>query len=188
VDEGLKKRLVGATVLISLIVIFVPMLLEQEPVIETGIYRTNVPPVPDQEFPSRVLPLQREEVAAPPVSEITAEEKPEGRIDRGEEPAVTEQAPDDKPATEPVKPREGLSAWVIQVGSFSDRGNAEKLVGQLREQKFSAFMEQVDIKGKTLFRVHVGPEIDRQLAEEMLARVNRAIEPLKLKGSLKSYQ
>ena len=65
VDEGLKKRLIGATVLVSLVVIFVPMLLQNEPVMEKGIDRTNVPPRPEGEFTSRILPLESEQLSLP---------------------------------------------------------------------------------------------------------------------------
>jgi len=200
VDEGLKRRLVGATVLVSLVVIFVPMLLEDEPVIETGIYKTNIPPQPAQSFPEGVLPGDDQELAVPPLEQrpriVPLAPPPPARV---AEPAETTAPPMPEdgqqaeqqatPAAEPapVQPREGLSAWVVQVGSFSKRENAEKLVQQIREMKYEAFMEQASVNEQTVFRVKVGPEIDHALAEKMLQALNKELEPLNLKGTLKSY-
>jgi len=61
------------------------------------------------------------------------------------------------------------------------------LIVQLRGKSFSADIEQASVKGRTMYRVLVGPEVDRKRAEAMLARLNREVEALKLKGKLKSY-
>ncbi len=170
-EEGLKRRLVGATVLVSLIVIFVPMLLEGEPVVEVGIFKSNVPTQTDDDFSSRVLPLASTVVTPAPLID-----------DR------TEEAEASAKPKKPSKPRVGLSAWVIQVGSFSNRDNAEGLVEKLQAKKFPAFLEQTEVEGKTLFRVRVGPEIDEKLAQKLLKNLNKTLKPLKLKGSLKKYR
>jgi len=194
-DEGLKRRLIGATVLVSLVVIFVPMLLQHEPVLEQEIHKSNIPPRPDRDFRSRVVPSESEQLALPP--------KEIARIQAEERPSLTEQKKTPPPPSRPVsgqtgqagsrtspavvEPRVGLSAWIIQVGSFSKRENAEKLIVQLRGKSFSADIEQASVKGRTMYRVLVGPEVDRKRAEAMLARLNREVEALKLKGKLKSY-
>lgn len=191
-DEGLKKRLVGATVLVSLVVIFVPMLLEDEPVVETGIYKTNIPPKPARDFSSRVIPTEDEQLAIPPAShrpQIVPLQPPPAPVvvekpEPAPSPSTTEPA---APASPVVEPREGLTAWVIQVGSFSSRDNAEKLVQQIRDLKYAAFMEQADVDGKTVYRVKVGPEVDRKLADKMLSSLNNDLKPLNLKGTVKSY-
>jgi len=200
VDERLKKRLVGATVLVSLVVIFVPMLLEDEPMVETGIHETNIPPKPERDFSSRVIPAEDEKLSVPPVSRrpqiVPLKPPPAPAVVKKTEPptlsAPAEQV-ETKPAEQPemkppaVEPREGLTAWVIQVGSFSNRDNAEKLVQQIREMKYAAFMEQADVDGKTHYRVKVGPEVDRKLADKMLVSLNKDLKALNLKGTVKSY-
>ncbi|MBA3660570.1 MAG: SPOR domain-containing protein [Gammaproteobacteria bacterium] len=50
------------------------------------------------------------------------------------------------------------SAWVIQMGSFKSKNNAVKLVNQLREKGFKAFIQQVDTSIGNSTRVFVGPE------------------------------
>lgn len=168
-DDGLKKRLIGAAVLASLAVIFVPMLFEAPP--------PEVPELP---------PLPKK----PPASDFASE------MLQQDIPAVTPLAPSQPPAVivpldEPVapppesaslpqvaseteqQPRTGLTAWVVQVGSFSSQENAEKLVGKLREAGLPApDAELVDIRGKRYYRVRVGPVVERSEADSMVARVN----------------
>ena len=164
-DEGLKKRLIGAVVLASLAVIFVPMLFDEPP--------PQPPPLPP--LPSK-----------PPVNDFASE------MLREEVPAVTPLAPQAPPAEyveivslasspaavsapepAPAKPRTGLTAWVVQVGSFSSQENAEKLVEKLREAKLpTPDPDPVDLRGKRYYRVRVGPVVERSEAEAMLEQVN----------------
>jgi DedD protein len=51
-------------------------------------------------------------------------------------------------------------AWVVQVGSFSSRANAEHLARQLRAQGFEVSVSQSS-SGRHLFRVRVGAAHDR---------------------------
>lgn len=190
-DEGLKKRLIGATVLVSLVVIFVPMLLEEEPVVSTELEENVIPQRPEDNFSSRVLPLETEDLSKPQ----SVETKP---VQEAPKPAPVQQAAQKEPEqnTEPKPaaaekkepaPRVGLSAWVIQVGSFSQRSNADNLVKDLQANKYAAFTDQVDVKGEILHRVLVGPEVDKKRAEQMLAKLNKYLKAKKLTGTLKSY-
>ena len=181
-DDGLKKRLIGATVLVSLVVIFVPMLLEKEPIVSTELEGDIIPEKPENNFSSKVLPLETEDLSKPSVDEPTPEEE----VANNQAESKVEQ----KPAVAQKKesaPRVGLSAWVIQVGSFSLRSNADKLVIELQAKKYAAFTDQVDVKGKILHRVLVGPEVDKERAEQMLVKLNKYLEAKKLTGRLKSY-
>jgi DedD protein len=154
-DEGLKKRLIGAAVLASLAVIFVPMLFEEPP-----LRPPPLPPLPEK----------------PPVADFASE------MLREEVPAVTPLAPreappeserDLAPAASPATPRTGLSAWVVQAASLGSRENADKLVARLREAGLpTPDPEWVDIKGKRFFRVRVGPVVERAEAEGMRDKVS----------------
>jgi len=171
----MKKRLVGAIVLVSLVVIFVPMLLEDEPVVILDITETNIPPAPKANFPSHIV---SEEARLPLV---TAESKIEAVS-----PAVSsrKQTPT-KSESKPIpKARVGLSAWVVQVASFGQQKNANKLVKRLQKMKFSAFQEQASVDGKTIFRVRVGPEIDHKKATDIQSRIEKRV---KLKGKIERY-
>jgi DedD protein len=187
VDEGLKKRLIGATVLVSLVVIFVPMLLEKDSVVSTDMEENIIPDKPEMDFSSRVMPLESEDLSTPPpASEQATKPAPQVQETAGKPVSQGEAKPAVKPQPQPAQ-RVGLSAWVIQVGSFSKHGNADKLVKTLQGQKYAAFTDQVDVKGKILHRVLVGPEVDKKRAEKMLLKVNKYLKAQKLKGKLKSY-
>ena len=170
-EEGLKKRLVGAAVLAALAIIFVPMLIE-EPLVDNAEL-VRVPPAPPQKaFDSRLL---REEVP-PPAQAVppTQRREPEATA------ASSASAAKKKPAL-----RTGLSAWVVQVGSFSSQENARKLVQKLRKAHFQTpDPEQIEIHGKTLYRVRVGPLLEKQRALDLLPKVNRISGT---KGSVRTY-
>jgi DedD protein len=79
-EQILKQRLVGAAVLVSVGVLFLPVLFEgvpmpEEPRIET----TNIPPKPETGFNSRIIPLERDAAVtlpAPPVTPAAPESAP----------------------------------------------------------------------------------------------------------------
>lgn len=170
-EERLKRRLVGAVVLVSLAVIFLPMLVEDPSGEQVSIEQTNIPEKPArQSFKSDIVPLPEDEPLIPPLEQ---EALTEPRI---------EDTPDSAPT--PAKPRVGLSAWVVQVASLSSHDNAQNLVNKLQSKGYSAFLEQVSVKGRDLFRVRVGPEIDRKRAERMAEEVRKLVE---LKGQVIRY-
>lgn len=170
-SEQLKRRLIGASVLISLAIIFVPMLFEHEPVMVDPGYMKPIPKPPEQKFNSSLL---QDEVALPDqVSDPVVEAVPEKA---GEEPDVAEkeaaEAAEDQEAV--VRPKVGLSAWVVQVGSFSNEENALQLVSRLRKAGFDTMEpEAVEIRGKQLYRVRVGPEIARKNADKLVPEVKK---------------
>lgn len=56
-------------------------------------------------------------------------------------------------------------AWVVQLGSFSDKVNANKLVSKLQAQGFKAYTKTSQTDKGPLIRVLVGPELKRTDAE-----------------------
>lgn len=175
VDEKMKQRLVGAVVLVALVVIFVPMLLDDEPMVTSGITKSNIPPQPKSNFPTRIVAQKEVKSLVSTVSKAESAKATSPRIE-------------EKPATATAKPasktRVGLSAWVVQVASFEKRANAHKLMKRLQVKKLSAFVEQASVDRKTVFRVRVGPEVDHKKAEEIRNRIKREF---KLKGQIERY-
>jgi DedD protein len=62
-------------------------------------------------------------------------------------------------------------AWVIQLGSFVSRDNAERLAASLRGKSYAAFVSEFRGSGRVLYRVRVGPEHDRARADAIAARL-----------------
>jgi DedD protein len=61
----------------------------------------------------------------------------------------------------------------VQLGSFSTRANAEKLVAELKSKGYPAFVSQFQGASKVLHRVRVGPEQDRARADALAQRLKR---------------
>lgn len=57
-----------------------------------------------------------------------------------------------------------LMRWVVQVGSFSSQDNAKDLVARLRQAGLSAYEETLTTDSSTIYRVRVGPYLDRDEA------------------------
>ena len=87
-------------------------------------------------------------------------------------------------APAPVTVPSELRSWVVQVGSFSDQNNALALRDRLREEGFVTFVEPADINGRKLYRVRVGPELQRSTAERLKDQLS---EKTKLEGQLRQY-
>lgn len=75
-----------------------------------------------------------------------------------------------EPAAPAVAP--GAQLWAVQIGSFSDKQNADRLAAELREAGYPAFLSQITADGRTLHRVRVGPQADRQASEAMRTRLS----------------
>lgn len=196
-SHDLKRRLIGATVLISLAIIFLPMILEHEPLMVDRGEMKAIPEAPDEKFKSSLIrdevleespqpavnqasPTASEVVAeepapAPaveftPVAPVTAEAVPKAKP----EPVKQETKPVEKPAPAPKQAKPGPSAWVIQVGSFSNQENAKKLVERMRKAGLDTLDPQpAVVNGKQLYRVKVGPELDKRNAQKLLPRVKQ---------------
>lgn len=86
-----------------------------------------------------------------------------------------------KPAPK-AKPAAG-AGYVVQVGSFSQQGNAEKLSSKLAAEGFPAFVERTDVGGRSIFRVKVGPRPTREAADVLRQRL---IDKQRLEGIIVS--
>ena len=115
----------------------------------------------------RVGPYARE-------SEAASTSKAIGSTFSGVSPRVLDLAPDESaPATASSDP---LVRWVVQAGSFAESSNANRLVAQLQSEKMNAYSEAVRSSSSTVYRVRVGPFLERdeaiktkQLISESLA-------------------
>ena len=187
-ERALKERIIGAIVLVIFVVLVVPIFLDGPP--EDGEIvseRVLLPGQKDQNNKTVVLERGRSEpipVASEPESDT---EKPE---QSPAEPEVTqptpepipqqeiareEQDPVPQPSTEPAKPAASSTGmWAVQLGSFSNKENAEKLAADLRKQGYAAFLSQLQTSAGELHRVRIGPQKDRASAEAMAARLLKA--------------
>jgi DedD protein len=190
-----KERLIGASVLIMIAVIFIPMVLDDSVPTSTEITVTNIPPRPPAEFSSRIRPLSPPASApavasAEPASTQTtaaATDLPPAAAagtgpSAGQEPGPVAPGPAGRADSKPSAPKPepdpsvvGLAAWVVQLGTFADKENAEGLNRKLRAAGYASFVEPLMKGTETAFRVRVGPELRKTDAERTLAQLKSAM-------------
>jgi DedD protein len=74
------------------------------------------------------------------------------------------------------------TAWVVQMGSFRNKGNAIRLTNALRAKGYKAFTYETKSNGQT--RVYVGPEFKQASASVL---VNRIQEEIDMQGVIVAY-
>jgi DedD protein len=67
-------------------------------------------------------------------------------------------------AAQVTTPSDPLVRWVVQLGSFSSIDNADRLVEKVRAEGHSAYKEALTSSGSTIYRVRVGPFLEREEA------------------------
>jgi DedD protein len=187
----LKQRLVGAIVLVALAVIFIPMILNGEKDDDFLKNTDNIPVKPD-----RIKDIRQIEIKQPtkpvdtaplriPVDEhsgegatVTPKSTQNSTVNRkpvkSQTPAKTTTTLQETTKAVPKKktiqtPATKLAlAWAVQVGSFSKQKNAINFRDNLRKKGFKTFVEKIETKGQSTYRVRVGPFIKRQQAENSL--------------------
>lgn len=58
------------------------------------------------------------------------------------------------------------SAWVLRLGTFRNKPNVDALLSKLEEAGFTTFVKPVEAKAGTLYRVFVGPELEKSKLEK----------------------
>jgi len=185
----LKERLIGAAVLVMLAVIFIPMILDDTSHTESAITDTNIPARPEADFNSRMVPLLESpgsEVQTPtaitdPTTEVTVAVTP-APAEHAEDTPAAEHAPAEIITT--GKEDLGLTAWVVQLGSFSSEANAESLNNELRQAGFAAFVEPLKQDNSLIYRVRIGPELVRADAEKLQSQLQAKLQ---LEGIIVAY-
>jgi DedD protein len=184
-DRSLKERIIGAVVLVVFAVMVVPVFLDG-PSTKTEIITESVslPGQNGQTRKTQTIVLERDRTEPVPVSANTS-----GADDK---PAVTHvekdlPVADKSPATGPVKSQPKAAGntklvqaisptgmWAVQLGSFSNQANADRLAADLRKQGFAAFLSQLQTESGSLHRVRIGPQKNREGAEATAAKLNSA--------------
>lgn len=200
--DGLKQRVIGALVLVSLAVIFVPMLFD-EPHSERSSRVINLPeepPFPEVEMPEPVEvetpsyyleeeqgsatqaeePANQPRVSSAPTPQPAPEtpsqpepaSQPEPEEPVAQAPASVE--PDPAPVEREDYSRSLEGAWVVQLGSFGNADNARRLRDSVREQGYSSHLQQISRGDSSLTRVFCGPFADKAEAEQAKRKLDAA--------------
>jgi DedD protein len=199
-DSRAKQRLTGAVILVALFVLLVPELLtgprqadlpEGAPTDE-GMRRYTI------DLDAAAPPAQADQataqapVALPPAIDIRAQPGDEA-TPAAQEPAIPAvsnavpraeppKAPPSQPVPSQAAPAQAAQApalpvapgsFAVQLGTFGNRENADKLVRDMTGKGFAAFVAPYSKEGHELYRVRVGPTRDRGAAEALAAQLRR---------------
>ncbi len=67
------------------------------------------------------------------------------------------------------------TAWIVQMGSFSDKINAENLVKKLQAKGFAAYIQTNKTAQGSLIRVLVGPQLRRSDASKVQIKIQQEL-------------
>lgn len=201
-DIILKQRLIGAIVLISLGVIFLPMLFTGNGQFESR-FKSNIPQEPSYEIVSPQVPVP-EQIPSRAMEKVPLIEPIDASANRPDKPETThtqekpqQQAaakvphsrvakaePITKAKTQTSPKKSTVTGWVVQVGSFYKKNNAITLRDKLRKAGLPSFLVTAKGKNGPIYRVRVGPERDQKQAKKVLRQIER---DTKLKGIILRY-
>jgi DedD protein len=184
-DRSLKERIIGAVVLVVFAVMIVPVFLDG-PSTKTGIITESVslPGQNGQTRKTQTIVLERDRTEPVPVSGNTSvadnksavihvkKDQPVAARSLGTGPVKSE--PKAAGNTKLVQAISPTGMWAVQLGSFSNQANADRLAADLRKQGFAAFLSQLQTESGPLHRVRIGPQKNREGAEAMAAKLNSA--------------
>jgi DedD protein len=209
VDETIKKRLVGAIVLVALAVILVPFLLEEKQTPSQNRFELEetIPVQPTQKFRSGLVP--DEKTATQEAMRAESQEDDfniSDRLDLSEykPSAVIKETPvagaktDQRQRKAAVKPEKDSTqaaaskpaknniavatekkhsgskkGWIIQVGAFGRKGNADSLYKKLTNSGMKAYIEESTRQNKKLYHVRIGPFSSNSKAQQQRSKAGK---------------
>jgi DedD protein len=194
VDSLVKERLTGAIILVALIVLLVPELLtgpiRSAPAAARAPVSAEEPPLRSYKInlgddtraegaaiqPSAPAPTASSPAPPPSPAPMAAAQASPAPV-AAPAPAAPAQSAPSRPASTPSPPpgapAAAGSAWVVQLGSFASRANAERLAQQVRSRGFQVGVSRA-ASGRALYRVRVGPVRDRAAAVQLQAKLRTA--------------
>lgn len=118
--------------------------------LELPVPATVTPP------PATATPPAPVVAAVPEKATVTPAPKAEPKVEPKAEP---------KPAAKPA------GSYYVQIGVFVNAASARRLERQLRDKKFVVVVDELVRSGKKMFRVRVGPEVDRAAANALAKKL-----------------
>jgi len=189
VKQGTKQRVVGTIVIVSLALIFLPIIFDGQ-----GSHQTQtasripeqpvVPilPEPQQSRPVIISDADLVAIETKPESELVTKNIEESISDPIEvsasESAFTRDIPTLNPAGLP-------NGWSIRLGSFSEASNASDLMQRLQTAGYKAYIRDIDSEQAELTGVFVGPWLERALVNDYIDQLR---DEFQLEGMVVRYQ
>lgn len=184
--DGLKQRLVGAFVILTLAIIFLPMIFDKPHVIGNSKI-VPVPPRSDMQTvvvqqaakPNfKVVEVDREDSKVKLIQKLEAKPAavPAQKVSEIKHSVDSKSTKDKGSSTQASKAKADSSSkvshlpifknvWMVQLGTFGDAANAYRLRDKLRKDGYDSHTKPVTVKGKKSVRVFSGPFVNKREAE-----------------------
>src|SRR3990170_2223276 len=171
-----RRRLIGAIVLVTAMVVVLPMVLDTEPGPVSQDITVQIPSTDAGAFPTKVAPPPAPKIAETKAAKPQAEEKIAAAPEPAKEkpkPAVTPEAA--KPAKAPAKPaaktvkpasKPAGGQFVVQVIALADAEKAQRMQQQIAAAGIRSYTEIVKTVKGDVTRVRAGPFPTREAAEK----------------------
>ncbi len=189
-DEALKKRLIGAIVLLAIATILWPLVFDSADKIKLS-KQSQIPPKPEVERwqPDEVPEPDASTVGWPDdkVADATAPQvaapKPAAKDAQGKVAGTDKTSENTEPAAKPTVKKAPVTAkqqrlfrpaWVVQVASLSDHKSADQLVEKLKAKNYRAYSEVAERAGKKSYRILVGPKFDKRKAVSIKQEIDKS--------------
>lgn len=179
-----RRRLIGAIVLVTAIVVVLPMVLDSEPKPagrevavqipspDSGTFTSKVAPLPAPKAPDSKAaaapageaPAAAKEVTKEPVKPAAQPEKTATAATATKEPAKIK--PKAKPAKPAARPAQGQ--YAVQVIALADADKAKQMQQRIADAGIPSYTEIVKTAKGDVTRVRAGPFATREAAEKAL--------------------
>lgn len=174
-DQKLKERLLGAVIILSVLIFFLPMLFKQN---TDNVNLSELNSELDEQMADRVAleaQLKELELEKEYITQSTPVSVEKSKVVKA--PAVISNVIT-KEAKEPGK------TWVLRMGVFSNPNNAKLLEQNLSAKGYSSY-SQVDMsKGAKITRVFVGPKKSESEIKKIQDQIK---QDLKMQGIVMQY-
>ncbi len=192
-DRALKERIIGAAVLVLVVVLVVPVFLDGPP--EEGAVVSERVPLPGQaDQETRTVVLDRDRSTPVPANDSNQPAETTPRPQPAPVRAATQPEPEpestqtrtapapvaEEPAAQTAADASSTGMWAVQLGSFGNADNADRLAADLRSEGHAAFLSQVSTSAGQRHRVRIGPQKDRAAAEAVAAKLREAGHDVKV--------
>ena len=155
-ETTLQQRLIGAILLVTLGVIFIPVLLDGSGFKSRNSRSIEMPPEPK----------------FPPLSEIKLEPVVPTHVKQKSAPAPVKKPAPSEPNTKTAL-KQPANAFALQVSTVTIKDNAYALRDKLRKAGYTAYVEARTNNGKTSYRVRIGPELDKSRVEKLKVTIKK---------------
>jgi len=174
-----RRRLIGAVVLVTAIIVVLPMVLDSEPRPPSQEIKVQIPSPDSGIFTSKVMPLP----AAPESKTVPMAPGEDAKKSTVPAPAAAKEGPKDiskpKPelkvetdlpkavaAKKPNPAAKTPGKFVIQVIALADAERAKRMQGEIASAGIKSYTEVVKTAKGDVTRVRAGPFATRQAAEK----------------------